>query len=46
MYNDDKLEKLGNYFVHLGIQEEKGITFLQFISYVESGAWHFEKKLK
>jgi len=37
--DDDRLEKLGNYFVHFRIRERYGITFEEFVRRVEAGTW-------
>ncbi|WP_262495866.1 hypothetical protein [Paenibacillus sedimenti] len=36
---DERLERLGTYFVHFGIRERYCITFEQFIEKVVNGAW-------
>lgn len=36
--NDERIERLGKYFVHFNLQE-KGYTFERFIQLVQSGQW-------
>ncbi|WP_269320842.1 hypothetical protein [Brevibacillus borstelensis] len=37
--NDDRLERLGTYFVFHQIRERYEITFETFVRRVQSGAW-------
>jgi hypothetical protein len=37
--NDERLEKLGKAFIYFEHSKRYGITFEQFISLVDSGAW-------
>ena len=39
MRDDDRIEKLGKYFIHFNIQARFGISFHQFIIMVERGDW-------
>lgn len=36
---DERLECLGNYFVHFKVLERFGITFQQFLKMVELDTW-------
>ena len=36
---DEKLERLGKYFVGFNIREKHDLTFEQFINLVDSGLW-------
>lgn len=36
---DEQLEKLGDYFVHIGIKEKYGITFELFVELTKAGRW-------
>jgi len=37
--NDNRLEKLGTYFVYHQIKERYGITFERFVQKVLNGTW-------
>lgn len=37
--SDERLEKLGTYFVHRRIRERFGITFARFVELVDAGTW-------
>ena len=36
---DERLDKLGTYFVHFDINKRFGITFERFVEMVEQGTW-------
>jgi hypothetical protein len=37
--SDERLDKLGDYFIHFAVKERFGYTFTQFIEMVETGRW-------
>lgn len=37
--SEEKLEKLGTYFVHFNILETHGIPFYKFVELVETNTW-------
>ena len=37
--SDERLEKLGIYFLYFDVKESWGITFEQFVKFVEIGLW-------
>lgn len=37
--NDERLEKLGTYFVYFDLYHTLGITFEQFVEKVKKGTW-------
>lgn len=37
--NDERLEKLGTYFVYFDLYNTLGITFEQFVEKVKKGTW-------
>ena len=39
---DERLERLGTYFVHFELRKRLGITFEQFVEWVERGIWNAE----
>lgn len=38
--SDERLDKLGRYFVYFDIRKKYGITFEQFVNLVAKGLWH------
>ena len=37
--SEEKINKLGTYFVHFNILETHGIPFYKFVEIVEAGTW-------
>ncbi|CAB4142615.1 hypothetical protein UFOVP451_33 [uncultured Caudovirales phage] len=38
--SDERIEKLGTYFVYFDIRQRYGITFERFVNIVSKGGWH------
>ena len=39
---DERLERLGTYFVHFELRTRLGITFEQFVEWAHRGVWNAE----
>jgi hypothetical protein len=40
--DDERLERLGTYFVHFELRTRLGITFERFVEWAERGIWNAE----